>query len=353
MDDLNPTNEFLKELKYRWIKFLFTRNKQQAFLEDLSSLVQEGVTAPQAIATIEKISTGIAKEVAHSIAIAYAEGKRLAEGMEPWFPYHIVDLIRTGEDGGTLNSAMIASSKSLSEQTSILASIAASITYPLIVLALGSCVAVFLKYSIFANFLTMQPLDEWPQNGQMFMQLATFIEQWWWTIIIAAILFNIGLTQLLRKFVGDSRLMLDKIFPFKIYREIVASYFMGILGLLLSNGIAFKDALNLIQRKTTRYLAWHIYMMQFRLSGGRENIADVLDTGLIDHADILRLKVIAKGKNFDLALSRLGLQATEKSTKKLKILGRILGGFLLVLAAGFAVFMIFAIYGVGAYVGTT
>ena len=352
MPDLSSLNEILAHLKYRWARFLFTRSKQQAFLEDLSSLVQEGVPAPQAVATIDKISTGIAKQVAHSIATAYAEGKRLAEGMELWFPYHIVDLIRTGEDGGTLNSAMIASSKSLSEQTSILASLASSITYPIIVLILGSAVAVFLKHSIFSNFLTMKPLDEWPQNGQMFMHLANFIEDWWWTIIIVVITFQVTLTQILRKFVGDSRLIFDKIFPFKTYREIVAAYFMEIIGLLLSNGITFKDALNLIQRKTTRYLAWHIYMMQFRLSGGRENIADVLDTGLIDHADILRLKVISKGKNFEVALSRLGAQAAQKNTQNLKTLGRILGGLLLALAAGFAIFMIFAIYGVGAYVGT-
>jgi len=352
MIDTSSVKQLTEELKYRWARFLFTRAKQQAFLEDLSSLVQEGVTAPQAIATIAKISTGISKEVAHSIAASYAEGKRLAEGMEKWFPFHIVDLIRTGEDGGTLNSAMIASSKSLSEQASILSSLASSITYPIIVLILGSGVAVFLKHSIFSNFLTMKPLEEWPENGQIFMHLAAFIQNWWWSIIILVVLFNIGLNQALKNFVGDSRHMFDKIFPFNVYREVVASYFMGIMGLLLANGITFKDALTLIQRKTTRYLAWHIYIMQFRLSGGRENIADVLDTGLIDHADILRLKVISKGKNFDAALSRLGAQAGQKNSQTLKTLGRVLGGILLALAAGFAIFMIFAIYGVGSSVGT-
>jgi len=352
MIEINHVHKIAEEIKYRWARFLFTRGKQLAFLEDLSSLVAEGVPAPQAIATICRISTGITQQVALSIANAYAEGKRLAEGMERWFPYHIVDLIRTGEDGGTLQSAMIASSKSLSEQTSILASLASSITYPIIVLALGCGVAVFLKYSIFANFLTMKPLDEWPENGQMFMVFANFIEHWWWLVIIAIVFLQFGFSQMLRQFVGDSRLFFDKFFPFKIYREIVAAYFMEIAALLLSNGITFKDTLNLIQRKTTRYLAWHIYMMQFRLSGGRENIADVLDTGLIDHSDILRLRVIAKGKNFDVALSKLGTLAAKKSAKNLKVLGRILGGVLLGLAAGLAVFMIFAVYGVGAYVGS-
>jgi hypothetical protein len=88
--------------------------------------------------------------------------------------------------------------------------------------------------------------------------------------------------------------------------------------------------------------------MQFLLSGGKENIADVLDTGMIPKEELMRLKVMAKGKGFPQALLNLGEHALERNTKKLKISGRLLGGILLSIDMLLVMFMIFSVYAVGA-----
>jgi type II secretory pathway component PulF len=125
---------------------------------------------------------------------------------------------------------------------------------------------------------------------------------------------------------------------------------METLGLLLANGIILKRALVIMRLKASHYLQWHIYKMEIRLSGGRENIAEVLDTGLIAKADMLRLRVIAKGKGFEHALLKAGQLAAEHTTKKIEVSSRILGTILLVLGAFWAAFMIFAVYSVGSFV---
>ena len=106
-----------------------------------------------------------------------------------------------------------------------------------------------------------------------------------------------------------------------------------------------------MMREASPYIAWHLFVMDMRLGGGRENIADVFDTGLIQKTDIVRLKVIARGKGFEHALIRLGSHAQEQNQRKITLTGKILGGLLLAVGAGFAAFMVFAIYGVGSFLG--
>lgn len=336
-----------EELQQKLRALSFGRAKQQAFLEDINSLIEDGVPAPQAVTAIEHTSEGVTKEVAQAILTAFATGKKMADGMEGWFPQSIIAIVRSGEGSGTLTNALSSAAQSLSQSSSIVSSLLSSLIYPTIVLILACIVAIFLKHSIFNNFLAIKPLQAWPENGKAFMAFADYIEKWWSVTIIAIIAITVVFSQILQKVVGDVRDFLDNFPPFSLYKMMVASSFMKVLGLLISNGVTFHSALNILQEQATPYLTWHIYMMQLRLSSGRDNIAEVLDTGLISKEDMARLLVIAQGKGLEHALIRLGIRAAQKSVSKMELTGKILGGIFLALDAGIAIFMILAVYSVG------
>jgi type II secretory pathway component PulF len=342
----------MPNIEKRLNKLLFTRSEQQAFLEDITNLIKDGVPAAQAIATVQELSKGATKEAAKDILKTISEGQRISDGLAYWFPPSIVEVVRSGEQGGILTQTIGTAVEFLKQRSSALSSLLTSMTYPIVVLIMGLIVSVFLKHSVFENFAAIKPVSQWPANGRMLMNLATFVEFWWWLIVIIIVSIIIAVRQILTRVTGEIRKLIDAIPLFSLYRDYAAARFMEILGLLLKNRISFKSALTVIQRNATPYLAWHIYMMQFRLSGGRENIADVLDTGIIKRADILRLRVMAKGKGFDTALFHLGSQALERNTKNIKISGRIAGAILLGLDASLLIFMIFSVYGVGSFVGT-
>jgi type II secretory pathway component PulF len=336
--------DFIQKINY----MRFGRAKQQAFVEDLNSLIEDGVPVTQAITAIGKIASDkITREVTQSILGAVGRGQKLSDGMEGWFPQTIVEIIRVGEEGGTLTETMRAAVKTLSQNVSIIASLLSSLIYPLVVLLLACVVGIFLKHSIFDNFAAIKPIATWPANGRQFMFFVTFIERWWWTTIIMIFGLGFAFHQIFQKFTGEYRKLIDFIPPFSLYRSVVAAGFMEIMGLLVSNGVTIKEALAIVQRKATHYLTWHIYMMQLRLSGGKDNIAEVLDTGLISTEDITRLMVVAEGKGFEHALVRLGALAVEKNDKKMQLVGKLAGGILMALDAMFAIFMILAVYSVG------
>ena len=91
--------------------------------------------------------------------------------------------------------------------------------------------------------------------------------------------------------------------------------------------------------------------MEHFLGMGKANIADVLSTGLIDDADILRLRVMAEVKGFEHGLVRMGVRGSEQTTQTLKIISKILGGILLAVGAFLIIIIIRGIYLTGMSMG--
>jgi type IV pilus assembly protein PilC len=333
-------------------QLLFTSKEQQAFLEDLAALVEDGITPTQAVGVMRRVTTGLTAEVAHTILTRLAEGKYLADGLIDWFPNAVVEIIRAGEEGGTLVKTLRVAAAAVTRKNVVINTLFNALTYPLVVLALGLGVSVFLNHSILRQFATIKPMTLWPSIGQNAVALATFVQNWWWLTLLLIVIALFLLAYLLRAYVGDGRKLIDTLPVLSLYRSFTAANFMEVLGLLVSNGVILKKALRILQYNATPYLGMHLLTMEYRLSGGKENIAEVLDTGLLDKNDLMRLRVIAVGKGFEHALVRQGMRAAEMGMQRVQVLARLFGGVLLGLGALLAAFMILSIYSVGSILAT-
>ena len=338
--------DFQKRLRH----LRFSRKQQQAFLEDLSTLVDDGVSVSQAIDTILQVSEGSMKQVAFQITRGIAQGKQLADGMRGWFARPLVEIIRSGEISGTLAKTLKSAAFSFSEQTNALGAFISSLVYPILVGVLAFVMVVFVKHSVLESFANIKPITKWPDIGKTLYRFGYLIQHWWWLVVLIVVTAVYFISRLLQQLTGDIRSFIDD-FPFiTLYRDITAARFMETLGLLISNGVVLKKALSIMHREAAPYLSWHILKMEFRLSGGRESIADVLDTKLIQRNDIVRLRVVANSKGFEHALISLGRQANRRVSKAITLSGKISGGLLMVFGAMVAAAMVFGIYSVGSIV---
>jgi type II secretory pathway component PulF len=334
-------------------KLLFSSSEKQAFLEDLSTLVDDGVPANKAVEVIYKLSKGPTKQLAQSIMLKIAQGKAIADGMVGWMPQAMVELVRIGETSGTLAQNMRSAAESLGRKNDTVGAMISSLSYPLVVLLLGLFVLVYINNSVFSQFMSIKPLQSWPEDGKNLVALANFIQYWWWLCLLAFAGTVFLINRILSNVVGDIRTdVIDKIPLLKIYKQTTAARFMETLGMLITNGVVFKQSLKIMQQQANPYLGWHLMMMERRLASGRANIAEVLDTGLVNKDDILRLMAIADAKGFEHALVRLGKYAAMASAQTLRKLGKILGGILLALGAMLAGYMVMGIYSVGSSLAT-
>lgn len=345
---LNSTSE----LQIKFEACFFSNTSRQLFFQDFSILMDEGVSTRQVVSTLSETYQGISQKVARSIQQALSEGKGVADGMVGWFPTHIVELIRVGEQGGIFLTSLKAAAESLEQKESVISTMISAITYPLVVLIAAMVVSVFIKQSIFSVYLTIKPLQQWPASGRQFYYFSNFIQHFAWLFPIVILSVIVGLINMLNNYIGEWRKHIDVIPFLAIYRKLNAALFMEMLGFLIVNGMMLKQALKIIYHSSSPYLASHVIMMEHRLGSGKDNMADVIDTGLIDHSDILRLRVIAKGKGFSKALVRQGKYAIARSNQQLKQFAKVLGFMILVGGGLLAAFMILSMYDVGAFISS-
>lgn len=332
-----------EKIKY----LLFTPKEQQALLEDIAILVEDGVPLHHAVSIVRQSSSGMAVDVATSVLAKMSEGKLLSDGFVGWYPESIVAIIRVGEEGGTLPQSMLAAAAAMGHRNSAVVSLINSLIYPLAVVVVGLIVSVFIKHSVFVSFAQIKPLEQWPNNGQVAMAFATFVQKWWWLVLCLLVGSIVFVARILRSYIGDGRSVIDNFPILSLYRKFIAARVMETLGLLISNGVVIKKALRILKQSANPYLASHLLTMEYRLSGGKENLADVLDTGLLDKQDVSRLRVIARGRSIDYALIRQGRKATQQNMDAVNKIGRVLGALLLTAGAGLTAFFVTSIYSVG------
>ena len=330
----------------------FSTPQQQALLEDIAALLEDGVPAKQALEIYQTINTGVERKVARSVLTRISQGRHLADGLTGWYPAHIVEVIRAGEEGGALAKTMQVSAASLSKRENAFASLLSSLSYPMVVICAALGVSVFINHSIFNSFRTIRPVEFWPQNAQTIVGVADFVQHWWWFLIVVVLLLTFLTVQMMRAYIGPGRTLLDRAPVFSLYRKIIAARFMELMGLLIGNGVVFKRALKIVEYRAEPYLADHLLRMEYRLGSGKENIADVLNTGLLEESDLARLRLVARTKGFEYALVRQGQRSADQNAQAIKVTGRLLGGSLLALVALYAMYLITAVYGVGMFVAT-
>ena len=333
-------------------KWCFGWQQQQLFLDNIHHLLEDGVPIHQAVDVMESMSRGVMREVAQHAQMSLAQGQLFADGLHGWYAPHAVAMIRAGELGGAFVATIGSTQAALSSQHRLLGTALAVLVYPCLVLLMGCAVAIFLQHSVFHSFAEIKPVAKWPVSGQSLYMFSSFLQQDWWLLCLLVLVCSTTWCWMLRCYTGPLRQQLDRWPVLSLYRRAVAAQFMEVLGLMLGNGIALREALQLSQRHTTVYLTWHVLNMEVRLSGGLDNIADVLDTGLLGQSELARLRVVAKGSGFAKALVRLGQHTAEHAQRHTVWLVKALAAGLLVLAACFAAYMILAIYAVGSFIGT-
>lgn len=337
----------------QYFKHLQFGNKLQlAFLEDFYVLIRDGIPANRAVEMMAQVTTGITKEVALSIAQKISEGQPLAEGMRVWFSPNVVEIIRVGEEGGALNETVNSAIKAMSQRSGAMGAVIGAITYPIMVIMTSCLVMVYLNNGVFVQFRAIKPMDQWPASGIQFVEAANFIQDWWWAVLVAIFVIIVALRYAMNNYIGDFRPMLDKIPPFSLYKKFAAARLMETLGLLVSNGVVFKSAIRVMQYQANPYVASHLVMMEHYLGAGKGNIADVLATGLIDDADILRLRILAEVKGFEHGLTRMGVRGSEQGAKTVQLIAKIVGGILLVCGMLLVIIIVKGIYLTGMSMGT-
>lgn len=124
------------------------------------------------------------------------------------------------------------------------------------------------------------PAEEWPWTGRMFRSMAIFIHTWPHAIIGGLVIAGLVAREVLLRWKGHGRAVLDRIAPFSIYRTVVGSAFLFVLLEYLRAGVDLNDrTFEELKRSASPYTRHRIATIQRRMRDGISLGAAMMTSG--------------------------------------------------------------------------
>ncbi|MBT3230373.1 type II secretion system F family protein [Candidatus Uhrbacteria bacterium] len=233
------------------------------FVKYMSVLLESGLPLDQALDILLTQSKGPLKKILESVSVEIQNGKQLADGLEHYphiFSEVFINLIRAGENTGTLKENLAYLAEQAQKQYDLKQSIRGSMMYPIIVLLGGAIVSVFIIVFIFPNIVALfDTLDvELPFATKVLLWIADVFENYP-LHLIAGIILAIALFIIARK-IRTTRYILDAMFlrvPIvgRILRDSTLSNVFRLLGTLLESGMPLKKSIK-VTRSTANNMVF-------------------------------------------------------------------------------------------------
>lgn len=288
------------------IRLMFRHARQIEFLETLIAFNEDGISLPQAVSFIAETGAGVQKTLASHIERQFRRGRSLADGLVDYYPAYIVEGIRGGEAGGSLGDALGVSLDHLRETGHLGADFAKQMAYPGALVAFICILLGHLHGTLFMPLVAgREDMAQLPEIFVFYHTLSGWLATWGLLLPVALVAMVGVVWLMLIRMVGFQRDFLDTLPVFKHYRMMTAARLLTSIGTLMLSGVAFRDAVRILRRSGSRYVAMHLARILDRLARGID-LGSALDTGLLASVDAQYLRLLARSSRFDRALITCG-----------------------------------------------
>ena len=297
----------IDEAFMRW-QFSVSRRKQLDFLDGVLRLLTDGIPFSQACEYSRDVGSPVDRAVAKRMLRRLDEGRTVVEAMATLFQLDIVGAFGAAQQSGDLAETGMPVLERLRTQFDAREGVAGDLVKPgLYVLFALALYAVF-ALEIWPRFETTAGREDWPQVAQISYQIGEVLVAWWHVAVIGLVALSVAIRLLLRRYAGRGRKLLDRLWPFTVYRELRAANALEELGTLLTAGREPGAALDTVSAHATPHVNMYVEQMKRRLNEGR-NLAEVLDVGFIANRHIVRLKLLAGYRNLRQTMMLTGAAA--------------------------------------------
>jgi len=226
------------------------------FSQQFSAMINAGISIVEALNIITRQTEhpklkGVLDEVQNDVET----GVSLADAMAKHpnvFPELYVQLIRAGETGGVLDGILNKLAAHYERQDELNGMVKSALYYPLVIFIVGIAVVVFLMLNVVPQFVTMfQDFGtELPLPTRMLLGLSSFMQNYWWLLMAAAL---IGFYVLYKYYkTPEGKIRADKLLlkiPVvgKMMEKVYVSRFSSTLAILLDSGVDLLSSLEIVE----------------------------------------------------------------------------------------------------------
>ena len=222
----------------------------------LATLLRAGFPLVSALeSVITQTDSTRLKTVLAQLREKIVEGRSMAEAIQAYphiFSIVYTNMIRAGETSGTLDLVMERLADISEKQEAMKNRIRAALTYPLLMLLIGSAILFFLMTHVVPNITGIFAEMEraLPVPTRILIKISGFLQHYWIVLLLTLIAMVVAMYQVSRTEMGGR--FLDRI-VFKLpmisalMKQLAAARFTHMLGSLSENGIPMLSALQVVR----------------------------------------------------------------------------------------------------------
>ena len=200
---------------------------------------------------------------------------------------------------------------------------------------------------IFPILLNIKPLAKLPDATYNLYVFCHFFASNVLLISIFSVFIIVLIVTSLSKLTGSFRKALDKIPPYNIYKQIVATSFLISLSLLLQSGDDFFSAIGKIKINTSEYLKGFLDHMLVRISLGDRSGEALANTNLFNKSTQIYIEILDEAQALSQGITNLTDRSVDMQIRAIKRLLSTLSIILLFTAISFGLWFYVAISNVG------
>ena len=303
-------------------KWLFDKKDQIALLEQWRTCAQYGMTTKDFCQKLADSGSSSSKKIGQAGLKAPGQGKAFTEVLEGWLSPVVLSTLVIAEKNGQLQQGLDLAIKELEGGQGVMKALCWMMALPMATLFGLGVLGVYISGEI----ITTADLD-----GSMASQVRDIAKGP--GAIALGVLIGLFVISALSMpiWTGQSRALVDKLWPFCDYRTAVAGNLLSTLTNLSQAGMSLKAAMEEVQPHSSRYLTAHLQRMLSHLET-ETNPGRALDTGLLLADAQTNLNVMGDIAPLTTLLEKSAEQHHRHLAKKMATLQLIAPKVILVLA---------------------
>lgn len=321
----------------------------------MAALLRSGVPLLRSLRVIrDQSSSKNLKAILTDIHDRVEDGATLAEAMARHpkvFGELPVSMVRAGGEGGFLEEALERVAQFTEEFEDLKARTAGALAYPMFLAVAGTLIVAGLMIFFVPKFAMMfdrlRARGELPVTTDLLLWVSEMMRSWGWLILIAG--FGAFLFVKAQVATPRGRLIWDR---FKlaipivggVFQNLAVARFCRVLGTLLRNGVPILKSLEIARDAAgNRVLSIAIERASENITSG-EKLATPLRASGYFPADVVEMIAVAEEANtLDEVLVGIANGLEKTTSRRLDLFVRLLEPMMLLILAGFVLFVVFGL----------
>jgi general secretion pathway protein F len=163
------------------------------FTRQFATLLRSGIQLADAVgALVEQATDRDMEKMLRNVKEDITGGASLAEAFARhprYFNDLYVNMVRAGEASGNLDEVLARVAQYIQKQASLRGKVAAAVTYPVVMIVVGTGVVIFLMSYVVPRITTIlkQRNQPMPWITEVLIVISDFFRDYWWILLVAAV----------------------------------------------------------------------------------------------------------------------------------------------------------------------